>query len=424
LIDQLNNKIKPGMHLLKGIIFAFITSFFFINARSQCISGNCFDGFGEKKYPDSSRFIGIFEKGSKKSGTYYYSNGDIYQGGFEKNQRSGEAVYSHKNTEIFKGSYVNDKKAYGVYYFLNGDIYTGTFENSKPDGYGTVLLKNGSKWEGVWKDGKRQWGANISNISDTLILDSLSKSSSINDKVLFDTKSTPPRIFAVVVGVADYAGSASDLNYSDDDANFFYSHLKTALPNELAGGKSILLLNSQATRSNIIKAFETVFSQSTDNDFIIFYFSGHGSPGFFCPADLTSSLLSHEIVKKYFKQSKAKYRLCIADACFSGTIGTQHQTTSVVNSTQNLQDARLAVIMSSKPDQTSAETSLFKQGVFSHFLINGLKGAADLNNDRYITMGELFLYTKNETVRSSNGKQVPVVYGKNLNMIPLTRLKQ
>ena len=64
-----------------------------------------------------------------------------------------------------------------------------------------------------------------------------------------------------------------------------------------------------------------------------------------------------------------------------------------------------------------------QQGVFSYYLINGLKGAADLNRDRYITMGELFLYTKNETSRKSNNKQVPVVYGKNLDLIPLARLK-
>jgi hypothetical protein len=39
-------------------------------------------------------------------------------------------------------------------------------------------------------------------------------------------------------------------------------------------------------------------------------------------------------------------------------------------------------------------------------------------------MGELFLYTKNATIQKSNGKQAPVVYGKNLDRIPLTRIKQ
>ena len=410
------------MRLLTKLLFSGLSLFFFLQTSAQCISGDCINGFGEKKYPDSSRFVGNFEKGSKKSGTYYYINGDVYKGGFEKNQRSGEAVYTHKNTEVFKGSFVNDKKAYGSYYFLNGDVYTGTFENSKPDGFGTIVYKNGKKWEGNWEDGKRKWGANIAISTDSLMIDSVGKVDN-SAKSIEKSKSVSPRIFAVVVGVADYDGTAADLTYSDDDARLFYSHLKSALPNEMAGGKSILLLNTQATRSNIVKALETVFSQSTENDFVIFYFSGHGSPGYFCPSDLNNQRLSHDIVKNYFKNAKAKYRLCIADACFSGSIGAEQQTTSVVNSTQNLRDARLAVIMSSKPDQTSAETNAFQQGVFSYYLINGLKGAADLNRDRYITMGELFLYTKNETSRKSNNKQVPVVYGKNLDLIPLARLK-
>lgn len=230
-----------------------------------------------------------------------------------------------------------------------------------------------------------------------------------------------PRIFAVIVGVADYDGTAYDLTYSDDDARLFYNHLKLALPNEMANGNSVLLLNKNATRQNILNSLQDVFAKSTENDFIIFYFSGHGSPGNFCPSDITNNL-QHELVKNYFKNAKAKYRLCIADACFSGSIGSQ-QSSSTENSTQNLKDARIAVIMSSKPNQTSAETNTLQQGVFSYYLINGLKGEADTNNDKYITMGELFIYTKNKTAQRTNGKQIPVVYGKNLDRIPLTKLK-
>jgi hypothetical protein len=230
-----------------------------------------------------------------------------------------------------------------------------------------------------------------------------------------------PRIFAVIVGVADYDGTAYDLTYSDDDARLFYNHLKLSLPNEMANGSSVLLLNKNATRQNILNSLQDVFAKSTENDFIIFYFSGHGSPGNFCPSDITNNL-QHELVKNYFKNAKAKYRLCIADACFSGSIGSQ-QSSSTENSTQNLKDARIAVIMSSKPNQTSAETNTLQQGVFSYYLINGLKGEADTNNDKYITIGELFIYTKNKTAQRTNGKQIPVVYGKNLDRIPLTKLK-
>jgi hypothetical protein len=418
------------MNYLKfKLIFICLFLFNVTVTYSQCINGNCINGFGEKKYPDSSRFVGTFENGTKKSGTYFYPNGDVYKGLFEKNQRSGLAVYTHKNGEVFSGTFTNDKKAFGKFVFLNGDVYTGTFENSQPDGYGTIVTKNGKKWEGQWDNGKRVWGANIGIASDSLFIDSISHVDTVNklSKSLDfsqQSKAIAPRIFAVVVGVADYDGSEYDLRYSDNDARLFYNHLRSALPNEMSGGKSVLLLNRNATRSNIINAMQQVFSQSTENDFIIFYFSGHGSPGNFCPTDLNQQLLSHDKVKEHFKNAKARYRLCVADACFSGSIGAQSQNSSVAGSTQQLRDARIAVIMSSKPNQTSIETGALNQGIFSYYFINGLKGSADLNNDSYVTMGELFLYTKNATAQKSNGNQVPVVYGKNLNLIPLTRLRK
>ena len=404
------------------LVILFLLCFGWSLSMAQCINGDCENGFGEKMYPDSSRFLGQFENGTKKSGSYFYPNGDVYQGSFEKNQRSGFAVYTYKSGEEFSGTYADDNKAFGKYKFKNGDTYTGTFENNKPDGYGTIVYKNGGIWDGQWVNGKRVWGASIQTVSDSISVDSLT-----NDDELTLAKNmakvTAPRIFAVVVGIADYEGTLSDLNYSDDDASLFYQQLNQALPNEMASGKSILLLNKNATRSNIIKALQQVFSQSTENDFIIFYFSGHGSPGNFCPTDYTRQLLGHDIVKSYFKNAKARYRVCIADACFSGSIGNSGNAYSVPAATQQLRDARIAVIMSSKPDQTSAETSALQQGVFSYYLIRGLKGKADLNNDSYITMGELFLYTKNAVSAKSNGKQVPVVYGKNLDRIPLARIR-
>jgi uncharacterized caspase-like protein len=80
--------------------------------------------------------------------------------------------------------------------------------------------------------------------------------------------------------------------------------------------------------------------------------------------------------------------------------------------------------MSSKPSQTSIETGQLSQGIFSYYLIQGLNGSADLNHDSYVTMGELFIYTKNATSAKSGGRQVPVIYGQNLDRIPLTRIKK
>jgi len=47
-----------------------------------------------------------------------------------------------------------------------------------------------------------------------------------------------------------------------------------------------------------------------------------------------------------------------------------------------------ALFLSSKSEEeeTSLESSGLRQGVFSHFLIRGLKGEADADNDRLVTI--------------------------------------
>jgi hypothetical protein len=136
------------------IIFLFLC-FSWMYSSAQCINGDCVNGFGEKIYSDSSRFVGTFEKGAKINGTFFYPNGDVYKGPFEKNLRSGFAKYTYKNGEEFNGIYADDKKAYGKYSFTNGAVYVGTFENNKPDGFGTIKYKDSSRWDGQWENVKR-----------------------------------------------------------------------------------------------------------------------------------------------------------------------------------------------------------------------------------------------------------------------------
>ena len=70
-----------------------------------------------------------------------------------------------------------------------------------------------------------------------------------------------------------------------------------------------------------------------------------------------------------------------------------------------------ALIMSSKAEETSLESSGLRQGVFSHFLIRGLKGEADANQDKIVTIEELYDYI-NKNVRSYTGnRQSPVIKG-------------
>jgi hypothetical protein len=54
----------------------------------------------------------------------------------------------------------------------------------------------------------------------------------------------------------------------------------------------------------------------------------------------------------------------------------------------------MVLMMSSKAEETSIEYRGLRQGVFSYYLIKGLKGEANSNRDKIVTITELYDYVK------------------------------
>lgn len=80
--------------------------------------------------------------------------------------------------------------------------------------------------------------------------------------------------WAVVIGIADYAGVGNDLKYTDDDAKDIYNYL---LSKGYPAGNMKMLLNKQATAVNIIDAINWMDSYEGTNSECVFFYSGHGS---------------------------------------------------------------------------------------------------------------------------------------------------
>lgn len=224
--------------------------------------------------------------------------------------------------------------------------------------------------------------------------------------------------FAVVVGIADYAeigDKNGDLRYAEKDAKAFVQFLKSSAGGSVPAQNIILLLNRQATRTNILKALK-LFAKAPENARIIYFFSGHGETGSFIPADyaITKKGLSHESIKAAFRQSKARMKWCLADACLSGSI---QQESLVVNkpkvgNTLQVTPTNVLVFMSSRKGQLSQESGFLQQGMFTYFLLDGLKGAADADSNRLITVRELYRYVKTKVTAFSRHRQSPLLYGK------------
>jgi hypothetical protein len=257
----------------------------------------------------------------------------------------------------------------------------------------------------------------------TTVYDS-GKDSDITVTSLIDknNKFTKPEVYALIVGVSEYSGQQRlrgwrNLRYCDDDALKYYNFLKSDAGGALNNDHVSLLLNEKATLENIQKELKVLFDKARTNDLVIFYFSGHGGPNVFAAHD---GQLEHEIVKNIFKSSAAKYKICIADACYSDSYSTDKEKKSdMLNSTdqkelyyQALRQAGdgLATFMSSAKNEVSLERFNLQQGVFSYYFIEGLKGDADYDKNKIITIFELYQYVSKHVVEDTK-KQHPQLRG-------------
>lgn len=232
--------------------------------------------------------------------------------------------------------------------------------------------------------------------------------------------------YAVVVAIADYENyeeGGGDLRFSDDDAAKFYEFLCDANGGKVPRDNISLLINQRATRANILRQLHEVFARATADDRIIFYYSGHGVPGLLIPYDVKGkeNVVTYAELKNAFKKSKASIKLCLIDACNANSIKITPSTTPKTT-TRTAQATEVAIMVSSQSYQSSIEFESLGQGVFSYFLLKGLRGSADRNKDNIINIAELHTYIyKNVKVYTGNA-QVPHTYGRFNKTMPIAIL--
>lgn len=205
------------------------------------------------------------------------------------------------------------------------------------------------------------------------------------------------KIYLVSVGVADYPGTNNDLRISDNDAK--------TIANVFMATKEAyvdVLVNEEATQSAVLSSMHTLFTDANSNDAVILYFSGHGTPGTLMCYD---GSLNYLHIFKMLKGCKASRKIIIADACYSGKMRTAKRYTDDYSSQS------IMLFLSSRTNEQSKETP-YQNSLFTIFLERGLRGGADINENRIITARELFDFVHQGVVEVSAGKQHPVMWGK------------
>ncbi|MCL1894645.1 MAG: caspase family protein [Holophagaceae bacterium] len=209
-------------------------------------------------------------------------------------------------------------------------------------------------------------------------------------------------LYAVLVGVSKYSNSEKNLTYCHEDAKSMYDVLKL----QTHESRLKLLTDDNATQANIVMTAEALFSQTKPEDMVIFFFSGHGTPGMFIAHDKP---LEFSKLQTIFKKTKAKRKIIFADSCFSGSFRTSGDSATKPNTGL---DSSVMLFLSSRTGQPSLESPNRQGGLFTWYLTMGLKGGADANRDRVIVARELFNFVNPRVSRDSKGKQIPVMWGK------------
>jgi len=251
-----------------------------------------------------------------------------------------------------------------------------------------------------------------------------------------------PQRWAVVVGISDYANtSISKLKYADVDAQAFADFLKTQEGGMIDADHMRVLINGNATTANIQDALINFLGQAIDKDFVIIYFAGHGAPE---PARPTNTyLLTYDtnpsqlattafpmwrIQEVLQRHIAAKKVVVFSDACHSGAISVDFATRGLGVTEQNLFNQYLAdlakakegtiVFTASAAGELSQEFENLGHGVFTYYLLEGLRGKADLDNDYTITINELMSYVEEQVKRKTKNAQNPTrsqtIYDKDL----------
>ena len=158
--------------------------------------------------------------------------------------------------------------------------------------------------------------------------------------------------YAVVIGISDYAGTANDLSYCDDDAEDWAARLRTE------GYTVTTLIDLKATKSAIEAAVADLVSLSVAGNEIAFIYSGHGSKGNIISTDLY--YISSSWFQTMFANATSTKMMFSFDACQIGAMAT------ALNA-----NGRVIAVASAKNTYSYDGDATMQNGVFTYYQMVG-----------------------------------------------------
>lgn len=221
----------------------------------------------------------------------------------------------------------------------------------------------------------------------------------------------PIRRFALVVGANDGGTDRIRLRYARSDAE----HVARVLGR--LGGISpedaiVLLDPSEAALREAFRTLEGRIreARATRRAELVVYYSGHSDDQGLL---LRGARVPYADVRRWLETVGAEVRIAILDSCSSGALtrhkGGRRAPPFLVDTSTAVKGH--AILTSSAADEASQESDRIEASFFTHFLLTGLRGAADASLDGKVTVSEAYQFAFGETLarteRTRSGAQHP-----------------
>jgi hypothetical protein len=218
--------------------------------------------------------------------------------------------------------------------------------------------------------------------------------------------SLPLRRFALVAGSNDGGAGRVRLRYAATDAQAVARVLR-----DLGGVRDedlVVLVDPNlaeftAALARIRQAVQDGSSAGERRE-IVFYYSGHSDERGLI---LGSDIYPYDALRSALALVRADVRVAILDSCSSGAMtrakGGSRRPAFLFDATQDMSGH--AFLTSSSAAEAAQESDRIGASFFTHYLISGLRGAADATADGLVTLNEAYAYAFQETLASTENTQ-------------------
>ena len=245
------------------------------------------------------------------------------------------------------------------------------------------------------------------------------------------TKMRNPDALAVVIGIENYQ-YVPDATFAYNDAEVFREYLSQTLGFKKQRIK--IVTNSKATQAEISKLLgangwlsRNIVNGKSD---VVVYFSGHGIAN---PKNQSTGLLPFDVDPNYsvglslknlyknLSSLEAKSVTVFLDACFTGQTRDSKMLIAdarpMIIPLQEIQVSQnINIFSAASGSQISGALKDKEHGLFTYYLLKGMSGSADIDNDKKISLSELSQFVKRNVKRQAaidGREQVPSLNSNN-----------